>query len=354
MDVVASNYARWIDPGQSAYAYLIDPDGKAIDDFMMYRMAWDHYLLVVNAVNAEKDLAWLRAVNSQQIIIDRENPAMQIEGQVVIRDLKDSSSGGDQRRDLALQGPNSLAILHSLTDDADVKRRLARLRRTDHTRLELGGIDLIVARTGYTGEEWGYELLVHPDRAVELWGLLLEKGAQFGIRPCGLGARDSTRIEAGLPLYGHELAGDYDISPSEAGFAAYVKLHKPFFIGRKHSLDIELNKTMEVVRFRVNEAGVRALRAGDTVVNRRGQYIGRVTSCTLVGGRQIGLAYVGKRYNALDTEIGIFPLPHGKEKPAKAIKDLAKGDRVPLHVRATVLTRSPEDEEKVIWRFGTE
>ncbi|MGC8786166.1 MAG: glycine cleavage system aminomethyltransferase GcvT [Anaerolineae bacterium] len=349
LDVVASNYARWIDPGQSAYAYFLDPDGNVIDDFMMYRLGWDRYLLIVNAANAEKDLAWLRAVNSREVIIDRDNPAMEIEGEVTIRDLKDPSSGDDQRVDLALQGPNSLPILQSLTDDIIVKRQLARIRRTDHMRVELAGFDLIVARTGYTGEEWGFELLVHPDRTVELWNLLLEKGAPFGLKPCGLAARDSTRIEAGLPLYGHELAGEYGISPSEAGFAPYVKFHKPFFIGRKHCLEIELNKKMEVVRFRVNETGVRALRAGDPVVNKRGQYIGRITSCTLVGGRQIGMAYVEKRYNEPGTEIGVFPLAHGEEGPAKPIKDLASGDKVPLPVLATVVRRFPDAQEKATW-----
>jgi len=353
LDVVASNYARWIAPGQSAYAYLLDPDGQVIDDIMMYRLDWDRYLLVVNAVNAEKDLAWLRAVNSRRVVIDRDNPAMEIEGQAVIRDLKDSSSGADQLVDLALQGPNSLAILQSLTPDAAVRQRIAHIRRTDHTRLELAGFDLFVARTGYTGEELGFELLVHPDQAVHLWNLLLDKGEPLGLKPCGLAARDSTRIEAGLPLYGHELAGDYHISPSEAGFAPYVKFHKPFFIGRNHCLEVEFSKKKEVIRFRVSETGVRALRADDPVVNKRGQYIGRVTSSTLVGSRQIGLAYVDKRYNEAATEIGIFPLPHGKKALAKAIKDLEKGDRVPLHVWATVLTRFPEDEEKDTWGVVT-
>jgi len=353
MDVVASNYARWIDPGQSTYAYLFDPDGNVIDDIWMYRLAWDRYLLIVNAVNAEKDLAWLRAVNSRRVIIDRENPAMEIEGEAIIRDLKDASCGADQRVDLALQGPNSLAVLQSLTPDANVKHRLARIRRTEHTRLKLAGFDLIVARTGYTGEEWGFELVVHPDRAVELWNLLLDKGAIFGLKPCALGARDSTRIEAGLPLYGHELAGDYGILPSEAGFAPYIKFHKPFFIARKHCLEAEFTKKMEVVRFRVNEAGVRALRGGDPVVNKRGQYIGRVTSCTLVGDRQIGLAYVEKRYNEPGTEIGIFPLPHGEEGLIKAIRDLTSGDKVPLHVWATVLTRFPDQQEKATWGLET-
>jgi glycine cleavage system T protein len=354
MDTVASNYARWIDPGQSIYAYLLYPSGDVIDDFIMYRLAWDHYLLVMNAANAEEDLAWLRAVNSREFVIDCDNPAMETEGQVVIRDLKDPSSGADQRVDLALQGPNSVAILQSLTEDAGVRRKLASIRRTDHTRLDLAGIDLIAARTGYTGEECGFELLVHPDRTAELWNLLLEKGAPLGIQPCGLGARDSTRIEAGLPLYGHELAGDYGISPSEAGFAPFVKLHKPFFIGRRHCLENELSKTMEVVRFRVNETGVRALRGGDPVVNKRGQYIGRVTSCTLVGSRQIGLAYVEKRYNEPGVEIGVFPIPHGKGGPAKPIEDLEDGDRVPLHIWATVLTRFPVEEEQAIWSVGTE
>jgi glycine cleavage system T protein len=354
MDTVASNYARWVDPGQSIYAYLLHPDGKVIDDFIMYRLAWDHYLLVMNATNAEKDLAWLRAVSSREFIIDRDNTVMETEGQVIIRDLKDASSGADQRVDLALQGPNSVAILQSLTADAGVRRKLASIRRTDHTRLELAGIDLIIARTGYTGEECGFELLVHPDHAVQLWNLLLERGAPYGIKPCGLAARDSTRIEAGLPLYGHELAGDYGISPSEAGFAPFVKLHKPFFIGRKHCLENEFSKTMEVLRFRVNETGVRALRDGDPVVNKRGQYIGRVTSCTLVGNRQIGLAYVKKRYNEPGVEIGIFPLPHSKGDTAKPIGELAEGDRVPLHVWATVLTRFPQDEEKAFWSVGAE
>jgi glycine cleavage system T protein len=349
LDVVASNYARWIDPGQSAYAYLFAPDGKVIDDIIMYRRAWDRYLLVVNASNAEKDLAWLRAVNSRRYVIDRENPAMEIEGQATIRDLKDPSSGTDRRVDLALQGPKSLAILQSLTQDERIQRQLARIRRTEHTQVELAGIDLIAARTGYTGEEWGFELLVHPDRAVGLWNLLLERGAPFGLKPCALGARDSTRIEAGLPLYGHELAGDYGIAPAEAGFPLYVKFHKPFFVGRKHCLEVEANLKMAVVRFRVNETGVRALRGGDPVVNKRGQYIGRITSCTLVGNRQVGLAFVERRYNEPGTEIGVFPSAHGEEGAAKAVKDLISGDKVPLCVWAAVLNRFPDKVEKAGW-----
>jgi glycine hydroxymethyltransferase len=349
LDVVASNYARWIDPGQSAYTYLLDPDGHVLDDFIMYRRAWDRYLLVVNAANADKDLAWMEAVNSQRVVLDRDYPGMQIEGKVTVRNLKDPSAGADRRVDLALQGPKSLAILQSLTDDADTKRLLAAIRRTDHDQVRLAGIDLIVLRTGYTGEEHGYELLVHPDRAVELWDLLLAKGAPLGIKPCGLAARDSTRIEAGLPLYGHELAGEYGMGPAEAGFAAYVKFHKPFFVGRKHCLEIDAQRKMEIARFRVTEKGVRALRSGDPVINRRGQYIGRVTSCTLVGSNQIGMAYIERRYNEVDAEIGVFPLSHGEEGLAKQMKELATGDKVSLPVWAVVMRRMPDLNEKATW-----
>ncbi len=354
MDVVASNYARWIDPGQSIYAYLLTPHGEVIDDIIMYRLAWDRYLLVVNAVNAEKDLAWLQAVNSKKYILDHVNPGVETEGEVTIRDLKDPASGTDQRVDLALQGPSSLAVLHALTDDVAVRRQLSRIRRTEHARLQLASIDLIAARTGYTGEEVGFELLVHPQQAPRLWNLLLEKGAPLGTKPCGLAARDSTRIEAGLPLYGHELAGEYHITPSEAGFSAYVKLHKPFFVGRRHALESELGRSREVVRFRVNESGTRALRPGDPVVNKRGQYIGRVTSCTLVGGRQLGLAIVEKRYNQPNTEIGVFPMPLDKGQAVKALGDLALGDAVPLSIWATVLPRFPQNEAKTSWSVSSE
>lgn len=349
LDVVSTNYARWIDPGQSTYSYLLGPDGEVLDDIMIYRIAWDHYFVIVNASNAEKDLAWLRAVNARQVVIDRKNPAREIEGEVLIRDLKDPASGDDQRVDLALQGPNSLAILQSLTSDQAVKETLAHVRRTDHARVQLSGFDVMVFRTGYTGEEYSFELLIHPDRAVEFWRLLLERGEPFGCKPCGLAARDSTRIEAGLPLYGHELAGPFNVFPSEAGFGGYIKLHKPFFVGRDYCMEMDRKKDMKVVRFKVNEPGMRAIRHGDAVANKRGQYIGRVTSCTLVGSRQIGLAYVEARSAERGAELALFPSPHGPERPEKPLSQLSKGDRVTLPVPATVVTRFPTRAEKAVW-----
>jgi glycine hydroxymethyltransferase len=342
LDAVTSNYVRWISDGQSQYSYLLDPDGNVIDDIFIYRRAADRYMIVVNAANAEKDLAWLNAVNSGQYLIDREHPDIELEGPAVIRDLKDPSSGEDQRVDLAIQGPNSLAILQSLTEDPRLRAKLARIRRTEFIETELAGIELIVARTGYTGEDIGYELYLHPDNAVRMWNLLLEKGKDYGLKPAGLGARDSTRTEAGLPLHGHDLAGPYNISPIEAGFGPYVKFHKPYFIGRKALLEKEATRTMEVVRFRMNEKGVRMAKLGDPVVDKRGQYIGRVTSCALDSeGFQIGLAYVDRRYNRVGTPIGIIPLPHGEIPPTKPVEELALGDKMLLQEWATVLTRFP-------------
>jgi glycine hydroxymethyltransferase len=346
LDAVTSNYVRWIGDGQTQYAYLLDPDGNVIDDVFIYRRAADRYMLVVNASNAEKDLAWLKAINSGQYLIDREHPDIEIEGSAIIRDLKDPSSGEDQRVDLAIQGPNSLAILQSLTDDKKLRAKLARISRTEFIETELAGMDLIVSRTGYTGEDIAYELYVHPDNAPRLWNLLLETGKDYGIKPAGLGARDSTRTEAGLPLHGHDLAGPYNISPIEAGFGSYVKFHKPYFIGRKALLKKEATRKMELLRFRMNERGVRMAKLGDMVVDRKGKYTGRVTSCALdTEGFQVGLAYVDKKYNREGTPIGIIPLPHGKVPPTKAVEEMALGDKMLLQERATVLTRFPMEEE---------
>jgi len=355
LDTVSTNYVRWLDPGQSHYAYLLDPDGNVIDDIMVYCRDRDRYLVVVNAANADKDWAWLKAVNEGRVVIDRDNPAMTVEGQAILRDLRDPSCGSEQRIDMALQGPASLPTLQALTDDPKVKDALARVRRTDLIEVTLSGIELIIARTGYTGEEIGYEIFCHPKRAVELWSLLLEKGAEYGVKPCGLAARDSTRIEAGLPLYGHELAGPLAVIPHEAGFPGYVKFHKPFFVGREAMIERAARSKRELVRFRVNETGVKALRGGDggeTVVNKRGKYVGRVTSCTLVEGAQVGLALVDRRYAEPDTQLAIYPSSGGKGPAIKSPADLTAGDSAVLPVWATVLPRFPEREGQMFVESG--
>ncbi len=351
LDLVCTNYVRWYAPGESFYSYLLDPDGRVIDDLLVYRRRHDLFQLVVNAANADKDWAWLNAVNNGEVLLDRARPDLRVLRPATLRNLKDPAAGADMRVDLALQGPASLRILQSLAADARLADRLARVRKTGLVECELAGFDLIIARTGYTGEDIGYEIFVHPERAAALWETLLAAGKPFGLQPTGLAARDSTRTEAGLPLYGHELAGPFDISPAGAGFPGYVKLHKPYFIGRRAYIEREKARTMQVVRFRMNERGVRMPKTGDPVISRKGQAIGYVTSAAVdVDGIILGLAYVGSRYARPGEEIGIYALPPKPliERANKA--ELAPGDRVSVPDYATVLPRFPDGAERAHWR----
>ena len=339
LDLVTTNYVPALNPGQAQYSYLLDPDGTPIDDIFVYCRGLDRYMVVVNAANAERVEAWLRAVSSRQCLIDRDHPGATVDATAAIRNLKDPACGPDQRVDLALQGPASLAILQSLSPDRALQRRLGVLPKSSFLEGQLAGIDVIIARTGYTGEEIGFEIYVHPEHAPALWQLLLERGAQYGIKPAGLGARDSTRIEAGFPLYGHELAGEYNISPAGAGYGAFVKLHKPFFIGRKAFIEQDATRTKEIIRFRMRDKGIRMLRSGDPIATRRGRCIGHVTSCTAVEGVQIGLAYVERGAVSEGSPIVAFPLPRGRQADEKPKALLQAGDPVLLPEEGEVISR---------------
>jgi len=349
LDMVSTNYVRWIKPGESQYAYLLDPDGNVLDDVMIYCRGSNRYMMVCNAANEKKVWMWLNAVNSKGFLIDRDYPEKEIEGKAVIRNLKDASSGKDQKVDIALQGPNSLAILQKIIKNGKLQEKLTRLKKGEFVEENLAGVEMIISRTGYTGEDVGYELYLHPDKATFIWDLLLEEGKEFGIKPAGLGARDSTRIEAGLPLYGHELAGKYCINPIEEGHGAFVKFHKPFFIGRAPLLEKITHRKMEVIRFKMISRGIRMVKSGDPVVSEKGQYIGRVTSCALAGGIQLGLAFVDRNFTKEGTKIGIFILPRGGKISSEPPKDkLSIGDKVLLHEEGVVLSRFPVKENKVI------
>ncbi|UCE75043.1 MAG: glycine cleavage system aminomethyltransferase GcvT [Methanomassiliicoccales archaeon] len=322
LDFVTTNYVPWLRPGQSHYSYILDPKGNVLDDVFIYRLDYERYMMVVNAVNMDKIKAWLDAVNTKLFLIDVDNPDIEIEGEITIRDLKDESTGADRKVDLSLQGPNSLAILKTIAD-ASTSSELARLKKLEFIFVKLADIDVMVSRTGYTGEEIGFELYLHPNDAPKLWNLLLEKGEPFGITPCGLGARDSTRTEAGFPLYGHELAGEHDIDPIEAGYGSFVKFHKPFFIGRKEQFKRFLGWKRSVVRFRMRAKGIRAIRPGYVVYNSQKEKIGTVTSSVLVEGLQHGQAIIDKEY-AIEGE-GIMISLVSPEKAKEAEGKLEKG-----------------------------
>lgn len=206
--------------------------------------------------------------------------------------------------------------------------------------MTLGGYDLIVSRTGYTGERTAFELFVHPDHAPRLFRDLVEGGAT----PCGLASRDSTRIEAGLPLYGHELGGTHHLTPGDAGFASYVKLWKPFFVGKHAYLAREQARKSVITRFRMDSRGVKPPQSGDPVLDKRGRVIGWVTSCSIDSeGYQLGQVYLKEELAVEGTPLLIFSgAAHSKNGQHKSMADLHIGDRAAIPDSAAVLSRFPK------------
>lgn len=190
--------------GRVRYTAMCTEGGGVVDDLVVGRLGEESYLLVVNASNREKDAAHIQA---------------RLSGDCRFRDLSDGTAL------LALQGPAAPAILKKLAREEDIPKKYY----TMSVRVQAAGVEAIISRTGYTGE-LGYELYCAPEDAETLWDALLEAGAPEGLIPCGLGARDTLRLEAAMPLYGHEM--DETVSPLEAGLDFAVKLDKPDFIGK--------------------------------------------------------------------------------------------------------------------------
>ena len=332
LNSITSNYAGWLEDGQSQYAYLFDPDGNVIDDIMVYRRSGEQYLVVVNAVNERKDWEWLVGANDRRYVIDSAASHRTLGPRVLLRDLKRERGVID----IALQGPLSQRIIEGILEPSE-RRALAALDRTEFCEMTAEGRQLLIARTGYTGEPVGYEIYVAGRDAPWLWSRLLEIGTPLGLLPCGLASRDSTRTEAGLPLYGRELAGRHHVNPFEAGFGSYVKLHKPFFVGRSHCIASYTGQVREVIRFST-ESGTRPVREEAVVLDRGGTVLGHVTSCVSLGETQIGLALVNRR--GLPERTPIFTLnPPRSEREEGPPRDLQAGDRVTVPVRGKVEPR---------------
>jgi glycine hydroxymethyltransferase len=342
VNTITTNDVSLLDVGQAQYSFLLDPEGHVLDDVYIYRLEKNRYWMVVNAANHDKDWAWVNAVRENRVMIDPERPWSRAlgTGTVIIRDMRDSAQGSEMRAQLALQGPRSLDILLSLLEDDDpLCEPLLETKRNEILHGRLAGYDLYLARTGYTGEPLAFEIFVHPAAAPALWHALLEAGEPFGLQPIGLAARDSLRIEAGLPLYGHELAGPLDLNPADAGFAAYVKLYKPFFVGKAAYMAHEREREARLVRFRFDEEHARMPRQGDVVVSRKGRVAGAVTSCSIDSkGWLTGLAYVQRRYTRRGTRLGIFQADT-RSWSSQPLTSLKTGDRVLLHDDITVIRR---------------
>ncbi|HOG79228.1 MAG TPA: glycine cleavage system aminomethyltransferase GcvT, partial [Anaerolineaceae bacterium] len=342
LDSVCGNDISALAVGESCYTHFLDPDGNVIDDTLVYRRDADRYLVVVNASNDDKDWAWLNAVRDGKVLVDNEHPWVRAFGRnVVFRNLRDPKAGADMRIDIALQGPKSRDILLSLGVDAPTRRRIMALKRTQLCEAVVGGFELVVSRTGYTGEKMAFELFVHPDKAADLWNALRKAGEPLGMRACGLGARDSLRTEAGLPLYGHEMGGDLGLGVAEAGFGSYVKTYKPWFIGRTAFINREKARQGVVVRFRFTEKGVRMAHLHDPVLDRKGRVIGVVTSCAIdAEGFLTGQAFIETKAAEEGAPIAIFQ--SAPKAAGKAPADLATGDRVTMPTPAVVISRFPK------------
>jgi aminomethyltransferase len=266
--------------GRAKYSLLCDSDGGVLDDLVVYRLGEERFLVVANAANAREDLQALteRAIGFDAQIVDRTTETVLI----------------------AVQGPLSQAIVEVVAPDAE--KAVADLRYYASLTACIAGIDTLVARTGYTGED-GFELYVPTEHGASLWRAVLDAGAPHGLVPAGLACRDTLRLEAGMPLYGHELTTSTD--PYGARLGRTVALEKNF-VG--HSA---LQKLSEVTPARTLAGlvgtGRRAARAGSTVHATDGRVVGVVTSGVLSPtlGHPIALAYLDTDRTEPGTELGV-------------------------------------------------
>jgi glycine hydroxymethyltransferase len=338
LDRIGTNDVSKLAVGRSHYSYILDENGDVIDDIMVYRVEPERYLVVVNAANMDKDWAWLQEQETHMFGVETRH------GASLQRDLRDPSSGADQRVDLALQGPKSLDTLLRLLDDDPIENPKSQIQNLPYTgvmRASLAGHDTFISRTGYTGERIAYEIFVHPDESVALWNAILEAGKDLGVKPAGLAARDSLRTEAGLPLYGHELGGPLNLAPYHIGFDNFVKVNKAAdFIGKGAYIEKAAKNTMKLARLRMNDKGVRPSKLGDPVLDKRGRVIGTVTSCVQDSeGYLLGLAVVEGSAAVEGGALSIVPLPEKLPEPLKPFAPL--GSRALVPDAATVLSRFP-------------
>lgn len=286
---VTSNDVSKLKVGKIQYTCLINETGGIIDDLLVYKYEEEKYLLVVNASNTEKDWNWCVAQNK------------------IGAELENASSWMGQ---LAVQGPKAVETLQKLTS--------IDLSTIPYYSFKVGEFagenDVILSNTGYTGAG-GFEIYFYPEQAMKIWDAIFEAGAEFGIKPIGLGARDTLRLEMGFNLYGNDMTDE--TSPLEAGLGWITKfVDGKDFIGRSI---LEKQKaegvTRKLVGFVLAEKGIP--RQGYPICNAEGEVIGEVTSGTMSPTRKVGvgMGYVKTDYAKADSEIFISV----RNKPLKAI-----------------------------------
>jgi aminomethyltransferase len=280
LNSLVTNDVTKVKINQAQYTAMCYPDGGTVDDLLVYKLDNEKYLLVINASNIEKDYEWMM---------------QHVKGEVTIENTSNETG------QLAIQGPKAEAILQKLTETNLSEIGFFWFAQN----VTIDGIDeVLVSRTGYTGED-GFELYLAADKVAALWDKLLEAGKEDGLAPCGLGARDTLRLESRLALYGQELSSD--IGPLEAGIGFAVKTNKESdFIGKdvlKEQKEGGLKR--KIVGIEVTGRGIP--RHGYKVFSEDGQEIGIITSGTQSPSlkKSIGLALLSAEYAAVDTQLKV-------------------------------------------------
>jgi len=293
LQLILTNDLAGMYDGQARYSPMCNDNGGIIDDLIVYKMNDEKYLTVCNAANREKDVNWMKA---------------HLFGDVNFSDISDSIA------QIAIQGPKSKELIAKLCDDALIPKKYYSCVENS----VVGGISCILSRTGYTGE-FGYEVYCASEDAEKLWDLFLNEGKEYGLIPCGLGARDTLRLEAAMPLYGHEM--NDEISPLEANLHFAVKMTKENFIG-KAAIEARGEPKMTRVGFKVVGRGI-VREHSDLILN--GEKVGYSTSGTHSPYLKtpIAMGYVAVEHSAVGThlfadvrgrqiEVEIIPLPFYK------------------------------------------
>jgi aminomethyltransferase len=282
INYVSSNDAARLNIGQAQYSGLLYDHGGFVDDILVHKVDDDHFFLCVNASNQEKDFDYITLMNRMKATVEYAS---------------------ERYAQIAVQGPKALGIVQKLT-----RTPLEPVKYYHFIDSEIDGVWARIARTGYTGED-GFEIYIAPERAEALWDKLLDVGQDVGLKPCGLGARNTLRLEAKMALYGHEIGAS--ITPYEADLGWIVKLDKPDFLG-KSALEKQ-------------KAATKRTLAGFEMT---GRGIARDGYEVLVDGEASGWVTSGGPSPTLNKNIGLCILPVEVAKPGRAIQIMIRNQPV--------------------------
>ena len=274
---VCSNDASKLEDGEAQYSCFPNEDGGVVDDLIVYRIAAEKWLLVVNASNIDKDWAWINSHNTMEATLENSS---------------------DHYSLLAIQGPKAIQAMQSLTQED-----LSAIKFYTFKMNTFAGVEnVIISATGYTGSG-GFEIYCKNTQVAKIWTKVLEAGADWGIQPIGLAARDTLRLEMGYCLYGNDI--DDTTSPLEAGLGWITKFNKDFINSESLKKQKEIGVSKTLVGFELSQRGIP--RQGYAIVDAQGNSIGRVTSGTMSPsmGKGIGLGYVPVALKEVGSQIHI-------------------------------------------------